>query len=82
MDGGVDYFRYSASAKHDLYEGDQEVHRSGYLTDLLSDRAVSFVREQRGRPFLLSLPSSCGYSLNKQFSLRLIGRRLIMCTQP
>src|SRR5688500_15165272 len=55
MSGGVDYFRHCDSGGvHDLYEGEEEVHRSGYLTDLLSDKAVQFVRRQRG-PFLLSL---------------------------
>jgi arylsulfatase A-like enzyme len=56
MSGGVDYFRHCDSAgKHDLYEGEDEVHRDGYMTDLLSERAVQFVRRQKGRPFLLSL---------------------------
>jgi arylsulfatase A-like enzyme len=56
VSGGVDYFRHCDSAgKHDLYEGEEEVHRSGYMTDLLSDRAVEFVKRQKGNPFLLSL---------------------------
>jgi arylsulfatase A-like enzyme len=56
MSGGVDYFRHCDSGGvHDLYEGDEEVHRSGYLTDLLSDQAVAFVTRQKGKPFLLSL---------------------------
>jgi arylsulfatase A-like enzyme len=56
MSGGVDYFRHCDSAgKHDLYEGEEEVQRSGYMTDLLSDRAVAFVKRQKAKPFLLSL---------------------------
>ena len=56
MSGGVDYFRHcDPGGTHDLYEGEEEVHRPGYLTDLLSDRAVEFVKRQKGRPFLLSL---------------------------
>jgi arylsulfatase A-like enzyme len=56
MSGGVDYFSHCDSGgRHDLYEGEQEVQRKGYLTDLLSDRAVEFVKRARGRPFLLSL---------------------------
>jgi arylsulfatase A-like enzyme len=62
MGGGVDYFKHSARIGHglpdvhDLYEGEQEVHRKGYLTDLLSDRAVEFVhRQNKDKPFLLSL---------------------------
>jgi arylsulfatase A-like enzyme len=54
--GGVDYFSHCDSVgAHDLYEGEEEVHRRGYLTDLLSDRAVDFVKRQKGKPFLLSL---------------------------
>ena len=56
MSGGVDYFRHCDSAgRHDLYEGDEETHRSGYMTDLLSARAVEFVKRHKGGPFLLSL---------------------------
>jgi arylsulfatase A-like enzyme len=54
--GGVDYFSHCDGAGvHDLYEGEQEVERRGYLTDLLSERAAEFVRRQKDRPFLLSL---------------------------
>jgi arylsulfatase A-like enzyme len=54
--GGVDYFSHCDSAgAHDLFEGEREVQRSGYLTDLISDRAVDFLKRQRGQPFLLSL---------------------------
>jgi arylsulfatase A-like enzyme len=56
MGGAVDFFKHGAWGIHDLYDGEEEVHRRGYLTDLLTERAVSFVRAQRGgRPFLLSL---------------------------
>jgi arylsulfatase A-like enzyme len=56
MSGGVDYFTHcDSSGTHDLYQGEKEVHRSGYLTDLLTEEAVSFVRRVKGKPFLLSL---------------------------
>lgn len=56
MGGAVDYFKHGAGGNHDLWEGEEEVHREGYLTDLFTDRAVSFIKEQAGtRPFLLSL---------------------------
>ena len=55
MSGGVDYFTHCDSGgKHDLYEGETEVQRAGYLTDLLSEKAVQFIRRQK-QPFLLSL---------------------------
>ncbi|MGQ0654721.1 MAG: sulfatase family protein [Betaproteobacteria bacterium] len=56
MSGGVDYFTHCDSGgKHDLYEGETEVHRKGYLTDLLSERAAHYVARHKGRPFCLSL---------------------------
>ncbi len=61
MAGGVDYFSHcSSKGDHDLYIGDDEHHEVGYLTDLLSHRAVQYVERQAeqtraGRPFFLSL---------------------------
>ncbi|MES3004331.1 MAG: sulfatase-like hydrolase/transferase [Pseudomonadota bacterium] len=58
MSGGVDYFTHCAfGGAHDLYEGDGEKHEAGYLTDLLSRRAVDFVNRSAsgGSPFFLSL---------------------------
>jgi len=59
MAGGVDYFSHcSGKGDHDLYIGEQAHHDVGYLTDLLSKRAVDFVERQAAQtkqPFLLSL---------------------------
>jgi len=56
MSGGVDYFTHrDSTGQLDLWEGEREVERDGYLTDLLTERAVEFVRRRRDRPFLLSL---------------------------
>ncbi|MBG9388135.1 sulfatase family protein [Caenimonas aquaedulcis] len=58
MSGGVDYFTHCAfTGAHDLYEGETERHEAGYLTDLLSRRAVDFVNRASGSgdPFFLSL---------------------------
>ena len=56
MAGGVDYFSHCArNGDHDLWEGEHQVRRAGYLTDLLSERAVQFARDRKDRPFLLSL---------------------------
>ncbi len=56
MAGGVDYFSHcSRGNDHDLWENDIEVHREGYLTDLLSERAVQFVKQKKDQPFMLSL---------------------------
>jgi arylsulfatase A-like enzyme len=61
MSGGVDYFTHCDSAGvHDLCEGEAEVDKPGYLTDLISDRAVDYIGRQKaaqqaGKPFLLSV---------------------------
>lgn len=55
MGGAVDYFNHISPAGHDLWDGEQEAHPTGHLTDLLTDRAVDFVNKQRDTPFLLSL---------------------------
>ncbi|MBL0420575.1 sulfatase-like hydrolase/transferase [Ramlibacter sp. AW1] len=56
--GGVDYFTHCANnGSHDLFAGEAETHEVGYLTDLLSRRAVDYVERMAtgGKPFFLSL---------------------------
>ncbi|MDW5443853.1 sulfatase [Polaromonas sp. SM01] len=61
MSGGVDYFSHcDSSGRHDLWFGEEEKQEDGYLTDLLSQRAVDYVERmapgaQDGTPFFLSL---------------------------
>jgi arylsulfatase A-like enzyme len=61
MAGGVDYFSHiSGRGDHDLFIDEEEHHEPGYLTDLLSERAVEFVNRHAteakvGKPFFLSL---------------------------
>ncbi len=61
MSGGVDYFTHAATTGvKDLYEGESELDASGYLTDLISKRAVDFIHRRQneavsGSPFFLSL---------------------------
>ena len=58
MSGGVDYFTHcTTSGQHDLWLGEQDHPAIGYLTDLISDRAVDYVERTAGAgaPFLLSL---------------------------
>lgn len=53
--GGLDYFTHrDSSGAYDLWEGEQECHRPGYLTDLFSEKASEFIKRAR-QPFLLSL---------------------------
>jgi len=56
MSGGVDYFTHcDFGGKHDLFEGESEVKKIGYMTDLITERALQFLQKQKGREFLLSL---------------------------
>jgi len=58
MSGGVDYFTHcSSTGAHDLWFGEEEKKEEGYLTDLISRRAVDYVERMAGRdaPFFLSL---------------------------
>jgi arylsulfatase A-like enzyme len=56
--GGTDYFTHrDYDGASDLWEDEVEIQRSGYMTNLLGERAVSEVRRMAANaaPFLLSL---------------------------
>lgn len=61
MSGGVDYFTHCDSrGTHDLWLGEDAHHQDGYLTDLITDRAVAWLGDVAGAgpgsaPFFLSL---------------------------
>lgn len=58
LSGGVDYFTHCDSrGTHDLWCGEAPAQDQGYLTDLLSRRAVDYVTRMAGQdaPFFLSL---------------------------
>ena len=55
--GAVDFFTHKSFAgPHDLWEGDEEAHVEGYLTDILSRRAADYVRRKAADgPYMLSV---------------------------
>jgi arylsulfatase A-like enzyme len=59
--GAVDYFTHkngpATTDTDDLWEDDEEIRQTGYLTDLLGARTVDLVESYTatGRPFLISL---------------------------
>ena len=54
--GAGDYFLHkNGLGKPDLYENLTPVDQNGYLTDLLTERAVKYVTRSRSVPFFLSL---------------------------
>ena len=59
MAGGVDYFTHCASTgAHDLWVGEEEQPHEGYLTDLISNKSVDYVKrmaQNSTQPFFLSM---------------------------
>ncbi|MGI9066660.1 MAG: sulfatase-like hydrolase/transferase [Pyrinomonadaceae bacterium] len=61
MSGAVDFFTHKdMTANLDVFEGKIPVERIGYMTDMLTERAVDYVAKRRrgrgsARPFYLSL---------------------------
>ena len=58
--GGADYFEHGMTIRgkfqHDLWENETEIHRTGYLTDLITERCIDELGHFKAaeRPFLLS----------------------------
>ncbi|MBL0421467.1 sulfatase-like hydrolase/transferase [Ramlibacter sp. AW1] len=56
LGGGIDYFSHiDHTGTRDLHDGEVACHERGYVTDLLTRRAVDYVSRRHDRPFLLSL---------------------------
>ena len=56
LSGATDYFTHrDPGGVHDLFSNEDEVHPKGYLTDLITGRAVEFVSRKHQAPFLLSV---------------------------
>jgi arylsulfatase A-like enzyme len=56
MSGAGDFFSHKDMAGDaDLFENDLPVERAGYITDLLTTRAVEYIRRPHKNPFYLSL---------------------------
>jgi arylsulfatase A-like enzyme len=57
--GFVDYYQHTAGAdsplKDDLFENDRPVQVQGYLTDLITERSMQFIEQNRGRPFFIDI---------------------------
>jgi len=56
MSGAVDHFTHRDMTNNlDFYEDEVPVEKIGYMTDLLTQRAVEYVRRPHKKPFYLSL---------------------------
>lgn len=51
--GFIDYYQHTnGDGDSDLFENETPVHVDGYMTDLITERSVKFIDEQRGAFFL------------------------------
>jgi arylsulfatase A-like enzyme len=70
MAGGVDYFTHCASTgAHDLWVGEEEQPHEGYLTDLISNKSVDYVKrmaQDTTQPFFLSMHYTAPHCLGKR----------------
>lgn len=56
LGGNADYFHHTeAGGDYTLYLDDKPVYRDGYMTDLITEEAVSFIRRQKDEPFFLDV---------------------------
>lgn len=54
--GYIDYYQHTDSeGVDDLYENSTPVHVSGYMTDLITERALQFLQQNQSRPFFLEV---------------------------
>ncbi len=54
--GAADYISHKGDGHtHDLYENDKLVYPEGYLTDLFSQKAITFIRQKHNKPFFLAI---------------------------
>jgi arylsulfatase A-like enzyme len=66
LSGAADYFTHGSpdapGSSKDLWENLAPIERVGYLTDLLSDKAVEYVTRPHAKPFYLSLHYTAPHS--------------------
>ena len=56
MSGAGDHFTHKdMMGNPDLFEGEVPVERAGYSTDLLTNRAIEYIKRPHKKPFYLSL---------------------------
>lgn len=54
--GAADYISYKSDARgYDFYDMDSLTHPKGYITDVFTQKAVSFLKQQHSMPFFLAL---------------------------
>lgn len=58
LSGGADYISHkgtNGTREHDLYENAVKVYPQGYLTDLIAQKSVDFIKQKHVKPFYLNI---------------------------
>jgi arylsulfatase A-like enzyme len=58
ISGAADYISHRGAndeRTHDLYENDVKVYPQGYLTDLLTQKSVDFIKQKHDKPYFLNI---------------------------
>jgi arylsulfatase A-like enzyme len=59
LSADIDHYSHrEITGEPDLYEGDRPVERKGYMTDLITERAVAFIQKSKNEPFFLEVAYS------------------------
>jgi arylsulfatase A-like enzyme len=60
LGGNADYYTHEeqgeGAGKTQMFENGEQVRRSGYMTDLIADAALGWLKQRRTRPYFLYLP--------------------------
>ncbi|MBC8355902.1 MAG: sulfatase-like hydrolase/transferase [Planctomycetes bacterium] len=60
LGGNVHYFNHrETSDVHVLFDGRQPVTREGYMTHLITDESIAFIKKQRDKPFFAYVSHEC-----------------------
>ena len=60
--GFIDYYQHTRQdGQDDLFENDTPVKVDGYMTDLITDRSVTFIRQNAQQPFFLEVAYNAGH---------------------
>lgn len=60
--GYIDYYTHTnGEGQPDLFENERMVEVPGYMTDLITERSVTFIEQNSQRPFFLSVQYNAGH---------------------
>jgi arylsulfatase A-like enzyme len=60
--GYTDYYQHTdGNGRPDLFENARPVEVAGYMTDLITERSVQFIEQNRARPFFIDVAYNAGH---------------------